>query len=423
MSGKLAIYGWARTNRKRNTMTLAYFDCFSGISGDMTLGALIHLGVPPDWLKTQLGRLPLSGFDIKVCPVAPNGIQARRVDVVVDDERQPHRHYQDIVENITRSPFSDKVKNNSLAVFDRIAEAEAVIHGCEKQAVHFHEVGAVDALVDIVGSCLAVEYLGIDRICVSPLPLGSGFVHCQHGVLPVPAPATLEILKNKPVYGGGQPHELVTPTGAALAAVLADDFGPMPPMKAERIGYGAGSHELASQPDLLRIVMGTPLEAGAESAMERLTVVEASVDDMNPEFFGYLMEMLFKDGALDVLWIPVFMKKNRPATMIQVLCPPDRKDIIFKRIFNETTSLGIRHHDVRRIALKRGIVQVDTEFGSLAAKKVVDPRGRARIVPEYEECRKVAREHHRPLRDVYEAVLKSALKRKQNEDPDAAADA
>jgi hypothetical protein len=284
-------------------------------------------------------------------------------------------------------------------------------------------VGAVDALVDIVGSCLAVDYLEIDRVCVSPLPLGSGFVNCQHGVLPVPAPATLEILKNKPVYGGGQSHELVTPTGAALAAVLADDFGPMPPMKAGRIGYGAGSHELENQPNLLRIVMGTPLESEAEGDMEKLTIVEASVDDMNPEFFGYLMEMLFEDGALDVLWVPVFMKKNRPATMIQVLCPPDRKDIIFERIFNETTSLGIRHYDVRRLALKRSKVQVDTEFGSLAAKEVIDPQGRVRIVPEYEECRKVAREHHLPLRDVYETVLKSALAPKQNRDSDMAADA
>lgn len=389
----------------------------------MTLGALIHLGVPLDWLKTQIGRLPLSGFDIKIQPLAPNGIQARRVDVVVSDERQPHRRYQDIVETIAQSPFSEKVKTTSIAVFDRIAKAEAAIHGCEKEAVHFHEVGAVDALVDIVGSCLAIEYLEIDRIHVSPLPLGSGFVNCQHGVLPVPAPATLEILKNKPVYGGGQPNELVTPTGAALAAVLADDFGAMPPMKAERIGYGAGSHELANQPNLLRIVLGTPLEPVAENAVERLTVVESSVDDMNPEFFGYLMEMLFKDGALDVLWIPVFMKKNRPATLVQVLCPPDRKDIIFQRIFNETTSLGIRHYDVRRLALKRSKVQVDTEFGSLAAKKVIDPQGRVRIVPEYEECRKVARELHLSLRDVYEAVLKSVLTQKQNEDHDAVADA
>lgn len=404
-------------------MTLAYFDCFSGISGDMTLGALIHLGVPFDWLKTQLGRLPLTGFDIKVHPVAPNGIQARRVDVIVTGDRQPHRRYQDIAETIAQSPFHEKVKTNSLAVFDRIAEAEAAIHGCEKQAVHFHEVGAVDALVDIVGACLALEYLGIDRIRVSPLPLGSGFVNCRHGVLPVPAPATLEILKNKPVYGGSQTHELVTPTGAALAAVLADDFGTMPPMKAERIGYGAGSHELENQPNLLRIVMGNPVVPVAENAMEKLTVVEASVDDMNPEFFGYVMEMLFKDGALDVLWIPVYMKKNRPATLIQVLCPPDRKDMIFQRIFNETTSLGIRHYEVHRAALKRSMVTVDTEFGRLAAKKVIDPQGRVRIVPEYEECRKVAREHHLPLRDVYEAVLKSALTRRQNENSDVIADA
>jgi uncharacterized protein (TIGR00299 family) protein len=308
-------------------MTIAYFDCFSGISGDMTLGALIHLGVPLEWLKTQLGLLPLSGFDINVLPAASNGIQARRVEVVVTDDRPPHRHYPDIVDIITASPFPEKARARSLAVFKRIAEAEAAIHGCDMASVHFHEVGAVDALVDIVGACLAVDYLGIERICVSPLPMGSGFVDCRHGVLPVPAPATLEILKRIPVYGGDQACELVTPTGAALVAALADDFGPMPLMKTDRIGYGAGSRELEQRPNLLRVVMGTALEPVVGVSSERLTVVEASVDDMNPEFFGYLMEMLFEDGALDVLWIPAFMKKNRPATLIQVICPPDRRDI------------------------------------------------------------------------------------------------
>lgn len=397
-------------------MTLAYFDCFSGISGDMTLGALIHLGVPADWLNAQLGQLPLSGFDIRVHDVAPHGIQAVRAEVIIADDRQPHRHHRQIVEAITQSPFPRQVKSNSLAVFDRIAEAEARIHGCDKEAVHFHEVGAVDALVDIVGSCLAVDYLGIDRIRVSPLPLGSGFVRCRHGVLPVPAPATMEILKDIPVYSGEQSHELVTPTGAALAAVLADDFGPMPMMKAEKIGYGAGTYELDNQPNLLRIVLGMSTETTTGAAGQKLSVVEASVDDMNPEIFGYLMDILFADGALDVLWIPVFMKKNRPATLIQVLCPLNRTQVVCQRILSETTSLGVRHYEVFRLALKRSMVEVDTQFGRLAAKRVVAPDGGVRIVPEYEVCRQIARDYHLPLRMVYDEVLKNALTGNHEED-------
>jgi uncharacterized protein (TIGR00299 family) protein len=393
-------------------MTIAYFDCFSGISGDMTLGALLHLGVPLAWLREQLHLLPLSGFDIEAHSVMINGIQAQRVQVSAAPQ-QPHRHLAHIVETIRQSPLSAKVQSAALEVFDRIAAAEADIHGCEKDAVHFHEVGAVDAIVDIVGTCLALEYLGIDRIWVSPLPLGSGLVTCQHGVLPVPAPATLAILKDIPVYGGNQSFELVTPTGAALVAVLAENFGALPCMQVQKVGYGAGSHTLKGQPNLLRVVVGQPAEdvSGAglfpAKAAETIWVVETAIDDMNPELYGYLMERLFEDGALDVLWVPVHMKKNRPATLVQVICVLERRNEIIQRILNETTSLGIRYHQVHRTALERSSVTIDTPFGPLAAKKVVGPDGRVRVVPEFEACKQAARTHGRPLREVYEAVLKN----------------
>lgn len=387
-------------------MTLAYFDCFSGISGDMTLGALVHLGVPLDWLKHQLAALPLEGFDIVARNVTCNGMGAVKVDVRCL-EKQPHRHHSDIVALIEKSDLPLPVKQNSLAIFDRLAEAEAHIHGCTKESVHFHEVGAVDAVADIVGSCLGLDYLGIDAIHVSPLPLGSGMLTCEHGVLPIPAPATVEILKDVPVYGGPRGKELVTPTGAAIAASLANAFGPLPEMRVEKAGYGAGSHQLAEQPNVLRVMIGEPVPQSMVTT-ETLQVVETSLDDMNPEFFGYLMERLFEDGALDVLWVPVHMKKNRPGTLVQVLCEAGVRQAVIDRILSETTSLGVRWHEVRRMALKRRAVEVDTDFGRVAAKAITGIDGSVRIVPEFEVCRKIALEKGVALRTVYASVAQSA---------------
>ncbi len=387
-------------------MTIAYFDCFSGISGDMTLGALVHLGVPAAWLKESLRALPLDGFDLEVGSVTRHGIGAVRVLVRVEESHH-HRHYGDIQAMLAKSTLSARVKSRSLAIFERIAAAEAKVHGCPKEHVHFHEVGAMDAIVDVVGTCLAMEYLGIDRLWASALPLGRGFVTCAHGVLPVPAPAVLEILQHVPVYAGEVGMEMVTPTGAAILMGAGAEFGAMPPMTVARVGYGAGAREISRQPNLLRVVLGDPAGVSAEDPAERLLMVETCIDDMNPEIFGYLMETLFDDGALDVFWVPVQMKKNRPGTLVQVLCTPERRQAVIDRILSETTTLGVRFHEVQRLALPRRTVMVDCEYGTVEAKRATKPDGTFRWMPEYEVCRRIARERNLPLRAVYETICRT----------------
>lgn len=381
---------------------IAYFDCFSGISGDMTLGALFDLGVPVKWLQESLQQdVPLPGFDLSVEPVQRHGITGRRVRVRVNDG-QADRNYNDIKRLIGGSRLSDFVKKTGLDMFERIADAEACIHGCPKAEVHFHEVGGVDALVDILGTALGIEFLGIKKVMASKIPLGTGFVSSDHGRLPVPAPATLAILTDVPVYGSGIDTELVTPTGAAIVTALAESFGPMPVMKVRKIGYGAGRRDLNPIPNLLRIVNG---DVPAPSA-ETVVMVETCIDDMNPEIFGFIMDRLFEDGALDVYWVPIFMKKNRPGTMIQVLCRADAKEAVARRILMETTTAGIRYYDVHRQTLERKQIQLKTPFGEIPVKQIKNPDGTYRIVPEYEICRQIATEKDIPIREVYENIIK-----------------
>ncbi len=380
---------------------LAYFDCFSGISGDMTLGAFIDLGVPVKWLKDALCKIPLAGFDLSVTSIFRNGIKAKsvRVDVANDVKSM---NYAEIVTLITSSSLSQNTKAISLEIFERLANAEAGIHGCPLEKVHFHEVGGIDAIVDIAGTALCVEYLGVKKITASRIPLGTGFVSCRHGILPVPAPATLAILKNIPVYGSGIPYELVTPTGAAIIAVLAESFGGMPDMIIQKTGYGAGKHEIESRPNLLRIITGTL----PGNKNERVVVVETCIDDMNPEVFGFMMDRLFEDGALDVYWIPVFMKKNRPGTMVQVLCRENKKTAVIERILSESTSIGVRYYNVQRAVLARKQINVKTTYGTIQAKKIQQLDGSLRIVPEYEVCKKIALEKNIPIRIVYDTIAK-----------------
>lgn len=388
-------------------MRVAYFDCFSGISGDMTLGALVHLGVPVAWLKTQLQSLPLDGFDITAQTVMRNGIEAVQVTVHTE-ETHHHRNHQHIQAMIEKSPLSESVKTRALAIFDRLAEAEAKIHGCTKDSVHFHEVGGIDAIVDIVGTCLGLERLGITQITASALPMGHGFVNCAHGLLPVPAPAVVEILKTAPVYGGTVEGELVTPTGAAILTGAQAGFGEMPPLKIIQAGYGAGTRELNGPPNLLRVVLGEALKKKAEVAVEKLVMVETCIDDMNPEIFSYLMEVLFADGALDVYWVPVQMKKNRPGTLVNVLCPPEHRITVVNRLLSETTTLGVRFYEVGRTVLPREVVQIETAFGPVRVKRVQDAEGGSRIVPEYEACRRIAKEKNIPLHQVYNVIQSKA---------------
>jgi len=389
---------------------IAYFDCFSGISGDMTLGAFIDLGVPLKWLKAQFETLPVSGFDVSVETVTRNGICAKSVEVTIKDDAAS-RNYKEIIAIIENSPLSSKVKQTSLSIFEKIARAESKIHRCPKEQVHFHEVGGIDALIDIVGAALCVDYLGLEKVIASPIPLGSGFVTCQHGTLPVPAPATLDILKGVSVYGTKIPHELVTPTGAAIIVTLAESFEKIPDMIIEKTGYGAGKRHLETLPNLLRIVMGTRpvlFEKTSDWHQEdRIVLVETCIDDMNPEVFGFLMERLFELGALDVYWIPIFMKKNRPATMVNVLCPEDLREPVMNCILSETTSTGVRFYPANRRMLPRESIVVNTAFGEITAKKLIELDGSVRIVPEYEICRKIALDKKLPLRVVYDTILKS----------------
>jgi uncharacterized protein (TIGR00299 family) protein len=385
----------------------AYFDCFSGISGDMTLGALIDLGTSVEWLQSELSRLPLDGFHLAVTPMMRNGIQATFVSVEIKDSSHS-RDYKTIKSLLERCPLSDAVKSRSLMIFERLALAEAAIHDCPPDEVHFHEVGGVDALVDIVGTALCLEKLEINQVISSRIPLGSGFVDCQHGKLPVPAPATIEILKDVTVYGTDVACELVTPTGAAIITSLSKYFGPLPPMRVEKTGYGAGQRELADRPNLLRIITGSPASSADGLSTDEIIILETCIDDMNPELFGYIMERLFSDGALDVYWIPLQMKKNRPGTMVQVLCEQASKDQLIQRLLSETTSLGVRYYKATRKLLAREQLTIQTSFGEIQVKRVQDPDGRERLVPEYDVCREVALKLNLPLRVVYDTIAKEA---------------
>jgi len=382
---------------------LAYFDCFSGISGDMTLGALIDLGVPVDWLKESIRSIPLKDFDLSVSNVAKNGIGAKRVEVKAADSSIT-RNYSQIISLISNSPLSANVRERGIAIFEEIAGAEAEIHGCPKETVHFHELGGVDSIVDIVGTALCLEYLGITRISASKIPMGTGFVKCRHGVIPLPAPATVLILKDVPVYGVDINHELVTPTGAAIVKALSVSFGNLPDMTIEKTGYGAGKHDSGYIPNLLRIIMGR--SPGGEYQDELIFQVETCIDDMNPEIFGFLMDRLFEDGALDVWWVPVSMKKNRPGTNVHAICYPDRKDALINRILSETTTIGVRYYEVKRKTLSRCLDEINTSYGTVCVKRITNPDGTTRIVPEYEACKKIALEKKLPLKNVYEKIIK-----------------
>lgn len=389
---------------------LAYFDCFSGISGDMALGAFIDLGVSVDKLQHDLSSLPIEPFALNVTPVEQQGIRAMRCEVVAE-ESNASRNYVDIRKMIEDSALPESVTKRALAIFHKIAVAESGIHGCVVDAVHFHEVGALDAIIDIVGSALCLDYLAINRVTASALPQGHGFVDCRHGRLPLPAPATLSLLQGIPVHGVDIEGELVTPTGAAIIASLGECFGPMPSMKISAVGYGAGQRIYPTHPNLLRVMIGTPLEPGSEQdgyVSDTVQIIETTIDDMNPEIFGFLMEALFENGALDVCWIPVYMKKNRPGTLVQVLSHASDLNTLRDVLFRETTTIGLRVSTARRWTLPREAVTLSLPVGRVALKRITLPDGETRWVPEYEACRRVAREQGIPIRHAYERIAREA---------------
>jgi len=383
-------------------MTIAYLDCFSGISGDMFLGALLDLGLPFKELEKAISSLPFHGYSVDHRKEMKNGLSATRFLVSVDEHHHVHRNLTDIEEIITEGQLKNDVKQRSMRIFRAIAEVEGSIHSHPPEKVHFHEVGAVDSIIDIVGAAFGVDYLGITAINSSHIPLGSGFVRSGHGTIPVPAPATIALLKGVPVYNSGLEYELVTPTGAALIKEFVDSFEGMPPMIVKNIGYGAGTRDIPGRPNLLRIITGAETN---ESDTDTVAVLEANVDDTNPEWLGYIMERLFEVGALDVIFTPVYMKKDRPGIQIEVIGRPETKDTLAEVLFKESTTIGIRYHYSQRKILKREEITVETPWGSLKAKKIVRPDGTSFIQPEFESCKKIAKKLGIPIKDVYTQVL------------------
>ncbi len=390
----------------RNNSTvqkIIYFDCYSGISGDMSLGAMLDAGVKLEELKGLLGCLNLAGYRLEAEMVRLGGLAGTRARVELDDKTPTARHLSDILELIGNSDLPHPIQENSSAVFNRLAEAEAAVHGTSINKVHFHEVGAVDAIVDIVGTAAALYLLGINSIYCSPLPAGRGEVHSAHGKLPLPAPATLELLAGRkvPVKGCDIDFELVTPTGAAIVTTLADSFGPLPSFNIEKVGYGAGSID-PGYPNFLRILLGTS-EQACSLYEEEAILLETNIDDQNPEYFSYLMEELFTAGAVDVSYTPVQMKKNRPAVQLTVLSPPDKAKALRNLIFYETSTLGLRLTTVHKVMRPRKTSTVQTEWGAIRVKysPAIDHGTLLHFAPEYEDCKNIARISGLPIKEVY----------------------
>jgi len=387
-----------------------YFDCFSGISGDMILGALVSLGVDIKEILNCLKYLNLKGFKLNSRQVKRNGFIGTKVNVVLNHTAQKSHHarsFKDIKSLIEKSDLPKIVKFNSIAIFRRIAKVEAKVHGTTINRIHFHEVGAIDSIIDIVGGSLAMNLLDADLIVSSAINTGEGVVKCDHGILPVPAPATLELLKGIPCYSSGVEKELTTPTGAAFIGYFAEKFGSLPNMDILSTGYGAGAHEIKKIPNLLRIVLGRCEESSYQGSMK---VIETNIDDMNPEFYDYVIDQLFKVGAVDVFFAPINMKKNRPGILLSVITSTEYFDSVVQVLLKETSTLGVRHYDVDRVVLPRKQIMIMTPFGKVRVKIGGLDESTRTISPEYEDCRKIALKKEIPVKRVYDEALKVAWK-------------
>ncbi len=382
-------------------MKICYLDAFSGISGDMTVGALIDAGADAAALTHMLDALA-TGATFRVEKTTRRSIAASKFHVHAAAARS-HRHLSDILDLIEKSGLPAQVKQNSCSVFERLGAAEAKVHGVPIEKVHFHEVGAVDSICDIVGACAAFDLLGVDSIHCSPVNVGSGSIQTDHGVLPVPAPATAELLAGKPVYARGPCVELTTPTGAAIAATLAADFGPLPPMRITATGYGAGDKDFPEHANVLRVLIG---ESSGAAEATTVTVLEANIDDSSPQLLGYAMERLLESGALDVTLEPVLMKKNRPGTLLRVIAAPEHREALAQLIFAETTTLGLRIYSAERRVKARHLAEVETAHGKVRIK--VSESGS--FAPEYEDCRRIARETGVPLKQILAEASLAYLK-------------
>lgn len=382
----------------------AYIDCFAGASGDMLLGALVDAGLSFDTLRDELAKLGLTDYEITCRKVEKHGITATKVDVDAQ-EGHVHRHLSDIARILEDSDLDQPVRERSLAVFTRLAEAEAKVHGTTVEKVHFHEVGAVDAIVDIVGTVIGLRQLRIGRVACSALSVGTGSTTGSHGAMPIPVPAVVALCAGIPLRRTGIPKELLTPTGAAILTTVAESFGEPVTFTGDTVGYGAGTRDLDEIPNLLRIEIGDDV-APAGTQTDTVTVVETNIDDMNPEWFGHVTDRLWESGARDVWLTPIQMKKHRPGTLLTVLCVPDDLDAITAVLLSETTTLGIRHTTMTRTILPRETSTVSTPYGDVRVK-VATLGDRTRVTPEYDDCARLAREHNVPIADVYTAALRT----------------
>lgn len=387
-------------------MKLAYFDCFSGISGDMVLGALVDAGVDLRELESELRKLNLEGWNISAEKVQRKAIRATKVNVETQESHH-HRHLSPILQMIDQAALAPRAAERARQIFRRLGEAEAKVHNISIEKVHFHEVGAVDSIIDIVGSAIGFELLGIDTFACSIMDVGSGRVQTEHGLLPVPAPATVELLRDAPTFSSGIEKELVTPTGAAIATTLSTQYAAMPAMTLKAIGYGAGSADLPQQPNVLRLMTGEMIgERLGESADAGehwdapIAVIEANLDDMSPQIYGYFAEQALAAGALDIFSTAVQMKKNRPGQLVTLLCEPSNLKPLIDLIFRETTTIGIRTHEVRRQTLARESVPVETPLGTIRMKISRLNGTLLNAAPEYEDCRRIATQKGLPLKQV-----------------------
>ena len=399
--------------------TIVYLDCFSGASGDMLLGAMLDAGLPIQGLRDAIGSLAVEGWTIDADRVDRSGVAATKFRLHESGDHDhdhghshdhshhhPHRSLKEITALIGRSSLSNTGKARACALFGRLAEAEAAIHQMPVEQVHLHEVGALDSIIDIVGAVHGLEWLGADAIVASPLNVGSGTVRCAHGEFPVPAPATARLLDGAPIYSSGVQAELVTPTGALLVTEFASSFGPLPAMRVRRVGYGAGDRNLENAPNVLRLLIGD--DAGA-APTQRVVVMECEIDDMNPELFGVVMDRLYEGGALEVFYVPVQMKKNRPGTLVTIIALPDRREALSEIVFRESTTIGLRFHEMTRECLERSSVRVETGVGAVRVK--VARRG-GRVVnaaPEFDDCARLAADQGLSVKEVQALAQRAYL--------------
>ena len=410
-------------------MKVLYFDCFAGAAGDMIVGALLDAGLPFEELKRALGSLAVEGWDVSVVRVVKTGITATKFRVHehahVHDGGHGHDHQHDhghhsldqIYAAINRSSLSDAGKARAIAMFGRLGEAESAIHGIPIDKIHLHEVGAIDSIIDIVGAVFAIEWFKADRIVVSPINVGSGMVRTEHGVFPVPAPATVTLVKNAPVYSTGIQSELLTPTGALILTEFASAYGPVPPMTIEKVGYGAGDRDLKETPNVVRVLVGESEDVRSAGAAApagpsmKVVVLECEIDDMNPQIFGVLMEKLYAAGALEVFYSAVQMKKNRPGTLMTIVAKPEQREAMTEIVFRESTTIGIRHQELSRECLDREMVTVTTALGPVRFK-VARRAGRVlNAQPEFEDLAKLSNERGIPIKDVQALAHKAWLER------------